>query len=107
MRALQATPRDSVSSSPSPETLEHVGAYRIVLHQPKASLMLPPGDSPPIDATYNLEDAGFMTLIGDAMFVLGEQKNRILRVLDRAPDDRNLVVEVILDEAPMRLTMWE
>jgi signal transduction histidine kinase len=107
MLALQAIPDDTVSSSLSHEILEHVGAYRIVLHQPKASLMLPPGDSPPIDATYNLEDAGFMTLIGDAMFVLGERKNRILRVLDRAPDDRNLVVEVILDEAPMRLTMWE
>src|ERR1700730_4979871 len=107
MLALQAMPDNSVTSSLAHDILEHVGAYRIVLHQPKASLMLPPGDSPPIDATYNLEDAGFMTLIGDAMFVLGEQKNRILRVLDRAPDDRNLVVEVILDEAPMRLTMWE
>src|SRR5229473_922883 len=60
MLALQAIPDNAVSSSLSHEILEHVGAYRIVLHQPKASLMLPPGDSPPINGTYNLEDAGFV-----------------------------------------------
>src|SRR6266851_1946394 len=72
MLALQAMPDNAVSSSLSHEILEHVGAYRIVLHQPKASLMLPPGDSPPINGTYNLEDAGFVGLIRDAMMALGE-----------------------------------
>src|SRR3984893_646838 len=107
MLALQAMPDNSVSSSLAHDILEHVGAYRIVLHQPKASLMLPPGDSPPIDATFNLEGSGFGGLIGDAMMALGAKKNRILRVLDRAFDDRNLVIEVIIEEAPMRLAMWK
>jgi signal transduction histidine kinase len=107
MLALQAIPDNSLSSSLGHEILEEVGAYRIVLHKPKASLMLPPGDSPPISVTFNLEDAGFVQLIRDAMMALGEKKNRILRVLDRSPEDRNVVVEVIIDEAPMRLAMWE
>jgi signal transduction histidine kinase len=41
------------------------------------------------------------------MMALGEKKNRILRVLDRSLEDRNLVVEVIIDETPMRRAMWE
>ena len=105
--ALEATPDNMVSEALARELLGHVGAYGIVLHKPSATLMLDAGGPPRIDATYDLGDAGFLRLIADALMALGENGNRILRVLDLSPKDRHVVVEVMIDEAPMRQAMWD
>jgi len=99
--ALEATPDNMVSDPLARELLSHVGAYGIVLHKPSATLMLDAGGAPRIDATYDLGDDGYMTLIADAVMALGEKHNRILRVLDLSPRDPHVVVEVIIDDAPM------
>ena len=103
--ALEATPDNMVSEPLARELLGHVGAYGIVLHKPSATLMLDAGGAPRIDATVDLGDASAMRLIADALMALSETQNRILRVLDLSPKDPHIVVEVILDEAPMRTAM--
>ena len=103
--ALEATPDNMVSEPLARELLGHVGAYGIVLHKPTATLMLDAGGAPRLDAAFDLRDAGVARLIADAVMALGQRQNRILRVLDISPKDPNIVVEVIIDEAPMRAAM--
>ncbi|HEX7968899.1 MAG TPA: HAMP domain-containing sensor histidine kinase [Stellaceae bacterium] len=104
--ALEATPDNMVSQELANELLAHVGAYGIILHKPKVTLMLDNGGAPHLDATYDLRQAGMFALIGDAMMALGEKADRILRVLDTSSKDPDVTVEVILDEPPMRAEMW-
>ena len=106
--ALYATPDNSVSQHLSNELLYHVGASGIVLHLPDHSALMIASDMPPsVDRTYDLREAGFFALIGDALATLGRSGDVILRVLDTPPEESNVVVEVLLGEGPMRTEMWE
>jgi signal transduction histidine kinase len=105
--ALEATPDNMVSQELANELLRHVGAHGIVVHKQSATLMLSDQAPPVIDATYDLRQAGFAELVRDAMMGLGEKGNRVLRVLDISLKDPRLVVEAIIDEAPMRAAMWD
>jgi signal transduction histidine kinase len=105
--ALEATPDNMVSQDLADRLLAHVGAHGIIVHKPNNStLMLDAERPPPIDATYDLREDGFFHLIRDAMMTLEDRGQRILRVLAPPPKDSRLVVEVLLDEAPMRKEMW-
>src|SRR5216683_1422713 len=89
------------------ELLVHVGAHGIVLHKPNNTTLMIDAETPPdVAATYDLRQAGFFGLIRDAMMTLAEKGNYVIRVLDVSPTDPRLVVEVLLDEAPMRREMW-
>jgi signal transduction histidine kinase len=106
--ALYATPDNSVSPSLQNQLLYHVGASGIVLHLPNQSALMIASDMPPsVDRTYDLRDAGFFQLVGDALATLGRTGDVILRVLDNSPKESNVVVEVLLGEGPMRTEMWE
>jgi signal transduction histidine kinase len=105
--ALEATPDYMVSDPLARELLGHVGAYDIVLHKPALTLMLSAGEPPHINATYDLDDTGYLRLITDAMIVLVERKNRVLRILGLSPRDPHVVVEASVDEAPMQAAMRE
>jgi signal transduction histidine kinase len=105
--ALEATPDNMVSQDLANKLLAHVGAHGIVVHNPNnTTLMLDAADPPSIDATFDLRDGGYLMPLADALMTMGETGNRTLRVLARAPKDRNVVVEVLLDEKPLRRAMW-
>src|SRR5216684_3079518 len=107
MLALEATPDNMVSQELANELLVHVGAHGIVLHKPNNTTLMIDAETPPdVAATYDLRQAGFFGLIRDAMMTLAEKGNYVIRVLDVSPTDPRLVVEVLLDEAPMRREMW-
>ena len=104
--ALEATPDHMVSPELTMELLTHAEAFTVALTKPgSGKLMLM--DMPPdrIDATYDLREAGFFTLIRDAFAVLWGEPMRIIRVLGPPPKDDSLLMEVVLDEAPLRNEM--
>ena len=103
--ALEATPDNMVSAPLARELLERVGAHFIVLHKPAVTLMLDTGVPVRIDASDDLGDDGFVRLIADALKVLVEPHNRVLRVLDRSPRDPHVIVEAAIDEAPLQKAM--
>jgi signal transduction histidine kinase len=104
--ALQATPDNMVSQSLADELLSSVGAHGIVVHKADETLMID-SDMPPVpDATYDLRGVGMLTLMRDALETLFRSDNRILRVLDVSRKEPGAVVEVLLDEKPLRLEMW-
>jgi signal transduction histidine kinase len=103
--ALEATPNNMVSEPLARELLAHVGAHFIVLHKPSVTLMLDTGVPTRIDVTDDLDHDSFMQLIADALTVLSERHNRVLRVLDLSPRDPRVVVEAGIDEAPLQKAM--
>ena len=104
--ALEATPDYMVSPELTMELLTHVEAFTVALTKPgSGKLMLM--DMPPdrIDATYDLREVGFLGLIRDAFAVLWGEPMRIIRVLGPPAKDDRLLVEVVLDETPLRHEM--
>ncbi|HJT06209.1 MAG TPA: sensor histidine kinase, partial [Stellaceae bacterium] len=107
MLALEATPDNMVSQELANELLAHVGAHGIVLHKPNNTTLMIDSPTPPqVAATWDLRGATPWSLIRTAMMTLAESGNRIVRVLDVSPTDPRVVVEVLLDDAPMRKEMW-
>ncbi len=87
--------------------LFHSGAHGIVLRPPGRSVLLVSGDMPQtVDVTFDLREGNFLTLIGDAFAALAQKENRIMRVIGTAATDPSAVVEVLLDETPMRKAMY-
>jgi signal transduction histidine kinase len=104
--ALEATPNNEVSQTFANKLLARVGARGVVLHQPgDTTLMLAGPAMPKIAAVYDLRDASFTQLMINAVKSLLQRRNRVVRVLDFSPKDSRVVVEALLDEAPIRHAM--
>jgi hypothetical protein len=104
--ALDATPDQMIGKDLERELLEHVRAYSVGLTRPGGGklmlMMTAPG---PVDASFDLREASFFGLIGDAFVTLLQDRDRVLRVVGVSPKDRATLVEVVLDEAPLRAGM--
>lgn len=101
--ALDATPDQMIGKDLERELLSHVGAYSVALTRPGAGKLLLMSSVPNmIDASYDLREASFLGLIGDAFMTLYHDEGRVLRVVGPSPQAPEIVVEVVLDEAPMR-----
>ena len=104
--ALMATPDNMVSKDLERELLNQAGAYIIALRRPDgAKLMLEAEKPPRVDASFDLRDRGFFMLIGDAFDTLFQTGNRILRVVAPSPRHPQAIVEIVIDEAPMRMAL--
>ncbi len=104
---LETAPDAMVSQDLADRLLDHVGAHGIVVHKPMATLMVDRAMPPIVDATYDLRTRGEAMSVSDAVMTLAQRGNRILRVLGASPKDESAVVEVLIDEAPMRAEMWD
>ena len=99
--ALEATPDNMVSDELERELLSHVGAVSVALTSPDSGkkLMLMVETPAQIQASYDLREAGFLSLIVDALEVLGTGEDRLIRVVGRSPKDPEVVVDVVMNEA--------
>ncbi|MCH8918388.1 MAG: HAMP domain-containing histidine kinase [Alphaproteobacteria bacterium] len=105
--SLKATPRGLVSKALERELLRHVQGYGVILQKPDSKVLMLSSDMPPnIDATIDLSKSSFFGLIGDAFATLFRTENRVLRVMGPSPQEKNVIIEVVLDEAPLREVMF-
>lgn len=105
--SLKATPQGLVSKALERELLRHVQGYGVILQKPDSKVLMLSSDMPPnIDATIDLSESSFFGLIGDAFATLFRTENRVLRVMGPSPQETNVVIEVVLDEAPLREEMF-
>lgn len=104
--ALEATPDNMVSQSLANELLADVGAHGIVVHKADATLMIDSEMPPTPDSTVDLRGVGMFKLMRDALATLMRSDNRILRVLDISRKEHDVVVELLIDEEPLRTEMW-
>ncbi len=106
--ALEATPDNMVSKEMEAELLQHVGAYTVALSKPGAGKLMLMVETPEdIDATYDLREGSFFGLIHDAVMTLLAPENRLLRIIGPSPKDPAVLVEVVMDEAPLRGAMLD
>ena len=106
--ALEATPDKMISDELEQELLTHVRAHAVVLQKPRAKVLMLSAKMPPkIDASFELGQGTFFGLIGQAFITLVQDENRVLRVRGVSPKDRSIIIEVVLDEWPMRMEMFD
>ncbi len=105
--ALEATPDNMVSLELERKLLRHADAAVVALHHANHRLLaLKEGVSPSVDVTFDLRRTGIVDWIGDAFETLIQDRNRIMRVIGISPKDQDTVIDIIINETPMREAMY-
>ncbi|MEO1638713.1 MAG: HAMP domain-containing sensor histidine kinase [Pseudomonadota bacterium] len=99
--ALEAD--DMISPALEAELLENAEVYNVVLRRDEIRQLALSSPIPaPITATYDLRDPSSMMLISDAMRTLFDTEDRIIRVIGNPVRDGGLLIEVTMDQMPLR-----
>ena len=105
--ALDAVPELDISTGLGDEVLAQAGVHAIVLRAEGRHILVVREDMPPaVDAMFDLRQGNFVMWIVDAFAALGQDENRVIRVLGSSPRGPDTTIEVVLDEAPMRAAMY-
>lgn len=105
MLALDVAPDRGVSEMLRAELLSQVGAHAVLAHRGGARLVLS-GDTPPmVVETFNIGDQSAWDMMVDALAVYMETENRVVRIMSPSPASPSVLIEMILDEAPLRADM--
>jgi signal transduction histidine kinase len=133
--ALLATPDNMVGETLTAELLEHAGAYIVGLEREDGGKLIlqgsytlvgmnlpEPVDAPlsggnapgptnsttlMADATVRLGEFNMFGLIADAFVTLWQTDNRLLHVIGPSPTVPGDVVDILIDEAPLRAEMLD
>lgn len=104
--ALEAD--DMISPSLEAELLKNAEVYNVVLRRDEVRQLALSSPIPsPITATYDMRNPTGVTLIADAMRTLVDTHERIIRVIGNPVRDGGLLIEVTMDEMPLRAAMLE
>jgi len=104
--SLSVLADDMLDPALEQELLVNAGVFNVVLRRDEVRQLALSSPIPaPIFATYDLRDPGGLTLIADAMLVLFDGQNRIIRVIGQPVQDGGLLIEVTLETAPLRAAM--
>ncbi|WP_022727682.1 sensor histidine kinase [Fodinicurvata sediminis] len=106
--SLEATPDLMIDDELTYELLSHVPAESVMLYRPgrTPSLTLAMEGIPEPEAVYDLREAGFFTLIGDALMTLLRSEDRRIELWGVSPKDNDSVVRMVLMEGPLCEEMW-
>ena len=90
------------------EVLRQAKARQIVLREPGevAKILMMTG-APMPDVRIDLGDQSFSSYLFDSFGTLFQTENRILLVTGPSPHQSDVTIEVLLDETPMRLEMYD
>ena len=100
-------PELGISKGLGDEVLAQTGVHAIVLRAEGRHILVVRKDMPPaVDAMFDLRQGNFVMWIVDAFAALGQDENRIIRVLGPSPKGPETTIEVVLDETPMRDAMY-
>ncbi|MEY4984014.1 MAG: hypothetical protein RIR62_2280, partial [Pseudomonadota bacterium] len=98
----------TISTALEDELLDNAEVFNVVLRRDEVRQLVLSSPIPqPVDATYDLRAAGPWELIRDAMAVLGDRQNRIIRVIGNPVQDAGLLIEITMETAPLRAAMVE
>ena len=104
----QLAAEDMVSPELEAELLANAQVYNIVLRRDEVRQLVLSSPIPrPISATYDLREAGPWDLIRDAFTCLLTPGADIIRVIGNPVQKAGLLIEVTMDEAPLRAEMLD
>ncbi|GAD55211.1 sensor histidine kinase [Limimaricola cinnabarinus] len=99
---------DTLDADLEAELLENAGVYNVVLRRDEVRQLALSSPLPePIHATYDLREVPALTLIRDALGTLTGTGERIIRVIGDPVQQGGLLIEVTMDEAPLRAEMLD
>lgn len=99
---------DSLDEALEQELLRNAGVYNVVLRRDEVRQLVLSSTIPePISATYDLRDTSATTLIRDALRTLADGDEGIIRVIGEPVQSGGLLIEVTLDQGPLRRAMIE
>jgi signal transduction histidine kinase len=99
---------NTISTDLEAELLQNAEVFNVVLRRDEVRQLVLSSPIPqPIDATYDLRAAGPLDLIRDAMAVLGNTQNRVIRVIGNPVQDAGLLIEITMETGPLRQAMVE
>ena len=102
--ALEAD--NMISPELEAELLLNAEVYNVVLRRDDMRQLALSSPIPaPINATYDMRDPTATTLIVDALTTLVDQDERIVRVIGNPVRDGGMLIEVTMDEMPLRAAM--
>lgn len=105
--ALDATPDHMISEELAMRLLEHADAYAIVHRGPGPFKRVLYDKMPPkADLVVDLTTDSPLDLIRGAFGALVQNQNRVLRVLGRSTKEEGPLMEILIDETPMRAAMY-
>ena len=97
---------DDISPELEQELLSNAGVYNVVLRRNDARQLVLSSPLPSaIDATYDLRDAGALTLIRDALLRLWHPGDEVVRVIGAPVRSAGMLIEVTLETGTLRAAM--
>ncbi len=103
--ALLATD-ESLAADLESELLENAGVYNVVLRRDDIRKLVLSSPIPgPVAATYDLRDRSFPASAREALRLLVQPQNRIVRVIGAPVKQAGQLIEITMDSAPMRAGM--
>jgi signal transduction histidine kinase len=104
--AAEAAPGGQLPSMLRDELLERAQVKGIAVKRASSRVLIIEMDMPAdIDASYDLHDASWLTLIADALMVYVTPKDRVIRVLGDPGFHEGEMIEVVMGEAPLKAAM--
>jgi len=104
--AAEAAPGGQLPSMLRDELLERAQVKAIAVKRTDSRVLIIEMDMPAdIDASYDLHNASWMTLIADALMVYMAPDDRIIRVIGASGFDGGESIEVVMGEAPLKAAM--
>lgn len=98
----------TISADLETELLKNAEVFNVVLRRDEVRQLVLSSPIPaPIHDTFDLRLAGPWELIRDAMGVLADPENRIVRVIGNPVQDAGLLIEITVETQPLRKSMIE
>ena len=104
--AAEAAPGGQLPKMLRDELLEQAKVKAIAVKRADSRVLIIEMDMPDeIDASYDLRDASWLTLIGDALMVYAAPNDRIIRVVGQPGFNPGELIDVVMEEAPLKTAM--
>lgn len=99
---------DMISDELEAELLDNAGVFNVVLRRDEVRQLALSSPIPaPIEATYDMRAPGSWALIRDALMVMVDSTDPIIRVIGNPVQDGGLLIEVTMEQGPLRMEMFE
>lgn len=104
--ALEATSDNMISPTLEAELLANAMVKAVVLKRAETRTLMLSDNMPTVpDAVFDLREANFVELLGDALATLVRTDNRTINVVGQATLEAGQYIEIILAEEPLRSDM--
>lgn len=105
--ALLATD-ESLASDLESELLQNAGVFNVVLRRDDIRQLVLSSPIPgPVAQTYDLREQGVVQTIDDALGVLLNRRNEVIRVIGSPVNQAGQLIEITMDTSPLRAGMIE